>query len=61
LDVNQVTNLIISVDGVIIKIDDKLMAQSKLFTFGLRSDNVYDAPAGTYQATTEGYQVPLKL
>lgn len=47
MDVNQVTNLKIPVDGVIIKIDNKLMAQSKLFTFVLRSDSIYDAPAGT--------------
>ena len=59
-NVNQATNLKASVDGVKIKVDNKLRAQSRLFTFVLGTDNIYDAPAGSYQAITDGYWVPLK-
>ena len=64
-NVNQATNLKASVDGVKIKVDSKLRAQSRLFEFTLGEDNIYNhppgtAPAGTYQAITDGYWVPLK-
>jgi hypothetical protein len=63
-NVNQATNLKASVDGVKIKVDSKFRAQSRLFEFTLGEDNIYNhppgtAPAGTYQAITDGYWVGL--
>jgi hypothetical protein len=60
-NVNQATNLKASVDGVNIKVDNKLRALSNVFKFTLGEDNIFGpGAAGTYISVSDGYWVPLK-
>jgi hypothetical protein len=60
-NVNQATNLKASVDGVDIKVDNKLRALSNVFRFTLGEDNIFGPEfAGTYISVSDGYWVPLK-
>lgn len=58
-NIDQAHNLQVSVDGTNIDVDN-LRTQSRLFPFELGNDNIFGAPAGQYQAISDGYWVALK-